>query len=46
MVTLLAELWLALRANDAKGSRVLLEMGLDELGLDLVDELFPKPSLR
>jgi len=45
-VTLLAELVLALRANDANGASVLLEMGLDELGLDQVDELFSKSSLR
>ena len=38
-VTLLAELVLALRANDANGSSVLLEMGLDELGLAVLDEL-------
>ena len=38
-VTLLTELLLALRANDAKGFRTLLEMGLDELGLETVDEL-------
>ena len=38
-ITLLTELLLALRANDAKGFRTLLEMGLDELGLAVVDEL-------
>jgi len=38
-VTLLTELLLALRANDPKGFRTLLEMGLEELGLDVVDEL-------
>ena len=38
-ITLLTELLLALRANDPKGFRTLLEMGLDELGLDMVDEL-------
>ena len=38
-VTLLTELLLALRANDAKGFRRLLEMCLEELGLDVVDEL-------
>ena len=38
-VTLLTELLLALRANDPNGFRTLLEMGLDELGLDVVDEL-------
>ena len=38
-VTLLTELLLALRANDPNGFRTLLEMCLDELGLDVVDEL-------
>ena len=38
-ITLLTELLLALRANDAKGFRTLLEMGLEELGLETVDEL-------
>ena len=38
-VTLLTELLIALRANDSKGFRTLLEMGLDELGLDVMDEL-------
>ena len=38
-VTLLTELLLALRANDPKGFRSLLEMGLEELGQDVVDEL-------
>ena len=38
-VTLLTELLLALRANDPKGFRTLLEMGLDELRLALLDEL-------
>ena len=38
-VTLLTELLLASRANDAKGFRTLLEMGLEELGQDVVDEL-------
>ena len=38
-ITLLTELLLALRANDPKGFRTLLEMGLDELGLAVVDEL-------
>ena len=28
-----------MRANDPKGFRTLLEMGLDELGLETVDEL-------
>ena len=32
-VTLLTKLLLALRANDPKGFRRLLEMGLDELGI-------------
>ena len=32
-VTLLTELLLSLRANDPKGFRRLLEMGLDELGI-------------
>ena len=38
-VTLLMELLLALRANDSNGFRTLLEMGLEELGLETVDEL-------
>ena len=38
-VTLLIELLLALRASDAKVFRTLLEMGLEELGLAVVDEL-------
>ena len=38
-VTLLTELLLALRANDAKEFRTLLEMSLEELGLETVDEL-------
>ena len=38
-VTLLTELLLALRANDPRVFRTLLEMGLDELGLEVVDEL-------
>ena len=38
-VTLLMELLLALSANDPKGFRSLLEMGLEEMGLDVVDEL-------
>ena len=48
-VTLLTELLLALRANDPDGFRALLEMGLKELGLDVVDELtrdFLVPLLR
>ena len=36
-VTLLTELMLALRANDPKRFRTLLEMGLDELRLALLD---------
>ena len=38
-ITLLTELLLALRANDPDGFRALLEMGLKELGLDVLDEL-------
>ena len=38
-VTLLTELLLALRANDPNGFRTLLEMGLKELGFDVVEEL-------
>ena len=38
-ITLLTELLLALRANDPDGFRTLLEMGLDELGLEVLDEL-------
>ena len=38
-VTLLTELLLALRANDPKSFRTLLEMGLEELGLVVVVEL-------
>ena len=38
-ITLLTELLLALRANDPNGFRTLLEMGLKELGFDVVDEL-------
>ena len=38
-ITLLTELLLALRANDPNGFRTLLEMVLEELGLDVVDEL-------
>ena len=37
-ITLLTELLLALRANDPDGFRTLLEMGLDELGLAVLDE--------
>ena len=32
-ITLLTELLVALRANEPKGFRALLEMGLEELGL-------------
>ena len=48
-VMLLTELLLALRANDPKGFKALLEMGLNELGLNVVDELmgdFLVPLLR
>ena len=38
-ITLLTELLHALRANDPDGFMALLEMGLDELGLETVDEL-------
>ena len=38
-VTLLTELLLALRANDPKSFRTQLEMGLEELGLVVVDAL-------
>ena len=38
-VTLLTELLLALRANDPRSFRSLLEMGLNQLGLEVVDEL-------
>ena len=38
-VTLLTELQLALRENNADGFKLLLNLGLDELGLDVVDEL-------
>ena len=38
-ITLLTELLLALRANDPKSFRTLLEMGLEELGLVVVVEL-------
>ena len=38
-VTLLTELLLALRANDADGFKRLLNLGLQELGLEVVDEL-------
>ncbi len=37
-VTLLTELLLALRANDPKGFKTLLEMGMDELGLDVLTQ--------
>ena len=38
-VTLLTELLLALRENNPDGFKLLLSMGLQELGLDVVDEL-------
>ena len=38
-ITLLTELLLALRANDPKEIGTLVEMGLEELGLDIQDEL-------
>ena len=38
-VTLLTELLLALRENNAEGFKLLLSMGLKELGLEVVDEL-------
>ena len=38
-ITLLTELLLALLANDSNEFKTLLEMGLKELGLDVVDEL-------
>ena len=38
-VTLLTELLLALRKNNADGFKLLLGMGLQELGLEVVDEL-------
>ena len=38
-VTLLTELMLALRENNADGFKLLLGMGLQELGLEVVDEL-------
>ena len=38
-VTLLTELLLALRANDSGAFKHLLNLGLDELGLETVDEL-------
>ena len=38
-VTLLTELLLALRENNTDGFKLLLNMGLQELGLDVVDEL-------
>jgi len=37
--SLLTELLLALRANEPKGFRTRLEMGLEEQGLEVVDEL-------
>ena len=38
-VTLLTELLLALRENNADGFKRLLALGLQELGLEVVDEL-------
>ena len=38
-VTLLTELLLALRENNADGFKHLLNLGLQELGLEVVDEL-------
>jgi len=38
-VTLLTELLLALRENNADAFKHLLDLGLQELGLDVVDEL-------
>jgi len=38
-VTLLRELLLALRENNADAFKLLLSMGLKELGLEVVDEL-------
>ena len=38
-VTLLTELLLALRANGPRSFRSLLEMGLNQLGMEVVDEL-------
>ncbi|WP_255477379.1 hypothetical protein [Synechococcus sp. BIOS-U3-1] len=38
-VTLLTELLLALRDNNPDGFKHLLKLGLQELGLDVVDEL-------
>ena len=38
-VTLLTELLLALRENNPEGFKLLLALGLQELGLDVVDEL-------
>ncbi len=38
-MTLLTELLMALRANDADGFKQLLSLGLQELGLEVVDEL-------
>jgi len=38
-VTLLTDLLLALRENNADGFKLLLSMGLKELGLEVVNEL-------
>ena len=38
-VTLLTELLIALRANNPDGFKHLLDLGLQELGLEVVDEL-------
>ena len=38
-VTLLTELLLALRENNADGFKLLLGMGLQELGLEVLDKL-------
>ncbi|WP_156486606.1 hypothetical protein [Synechococcus sp. MIT S9504] len=38
-VTLLSELLLALRENNLDGFKHLLSLGLQELGLDVLDEL-------
>ena len=38
-VTLLSQLLLSLRANTDEGFKLLLNLGLQELGLEVVDEL-------
>lgn len=38
-VTLLSQLLLSLGANNAEGFKLLLNLGLQELGLEVVDEL-------